>query len=124
MKTARPHDMRAAQDFLRALGYLAADGFDAGTLDAETSSALERYQQRNGLLVTGVLDDSTQALMNQPRCGMPDPVGRAGFVALCPWTHPCLTFAFDIGTNDVPGAGEFQAVRDAFATWAAAAPLT
>jgi hypothetical protein len=59
-----------------------------------------------------------------PRCGLTDPVGRARFTTLCSWDHPCLTYAFDTGTADVPGVGEFQAVRDAFATWAAATPLT
>ena len=124
VKTHGRDDVCAVQDFLRDFGYLTAGSFDAGSLDAATSSALERYQQRNGLVVTGVLDGPTRRVISQPRCGMPDLVGRAGFVALCPWVHPCLTFAFDIGTNDVPGGGEFQAVRDAFATWAAAAPLT
>ena len=36
---------------------------------------------------------------------------------------PSLTFAFEDGTNDVGGSAEFQAVRNAFATWAAAVPV-
>ena len=87
-------------------------------------SALARYQERSGLAVTAVLDDPTRREMARPRCGVPDVVQRAAFVARCAWVHPCLTFAFDIGTNDVAGGGEFQAVRDALTTWAAATPLT
>ena len=74
--------------------------------------------------MTAVLDDPTRRQVTVPRCGVPDFVQRAAFVARCAWVHPCLTFAFDSGTNDVPGGGEFQAIRDALATWAAAAPLT
>ncbi len=40
----------------------------------------------------------------------------------CAWPTPQLTFAFEDGTADT--AGEFHAVRAAFATWAAAVPIT
>ncbi len=114
----------AVQNFLQRFGYLRDGAFEAGTTDDATATALARYQERNGLAVTGVLDDPTRRQISRPRCAVPDPVGRAGFVARCAWRHPCITFAFDTGTDDVPGAGEFQAVRDALATWAAVTPLT
>ncbi len=114
----------ALQGFLRRFGYLRDGGFDAGTMDEATASALTHYQRRNGLAATGVLDAPTRRQISRPRCGLPDRIERAGFAARCSWKHPCLTYAFDAGTDDVAGFGEFQAVRDALATWAAAAPLT
>jgi hypothetical protein len=115
--------VRVVQQFLGRFGYLAAGGFEPGVMDDATTSALCRYQARNGLAVSGALDGATRRKLSRPRCGVPDPE-RAGFAVRCAWVHPCLTFAFDTGTNDVPGGAEFQAVRDALATWAAAAPLT
>ena len=117
-------DVSVAQDFLRRFGYLRGGAFEPGIVDDATVRALARFQERNGLAVTSVLDDPTLREMARPRCGVPDIVQRAGFVARCAWVHPCLTYAFDTGTDEVPGGGEFQAVRDAIATWAAATPLT
>jgi hypothetical protein len=55
---------------------------------------------------------------------VPDLVRATTIATLCPWVHPCLTFGFDSGTADVAGVAEFQAVRDAMATWSAAVPVT
>ena len=114
----------AVQVYLRRFGYLGEGTFDAGTLDDETAEALALYQRRNGLVVTATFDDQTRRRMVAHRCGMPDLVNRVAFVVRCSWTHPCLTFAFDFGTNDVAGNDEFEAVRAAVATWAAVTPLT
>jgi hypothetical protein len=51
------------------------------------------------------------------------PVGPADF-ATSIWDHRNITYFFQTGTNDIDGAGEQQAIRDAFALWAAATPLT
>jgi predicted Zn-dependent protease len=111
------------QEFLQRFGYLRAGAFRSRQLDDATSQALTRYQQFHGLPATGILDDATRAQMTTHRCGMPD-VAPSGvkFSTRCSWPNPSLTFAFEDGTADT--TGEFQAVRNAFATWAAAAPLT
>jgi hypothetical protein len=111
-------------DFLQRLGYLAPGSFHGGTLDQDTAEALALYQRRNGLAVTGRFDEPTRQRMTTARCGMPDGADRAGFVTRCPWTRYDLTYAFDSGTADVAGAGEFAAVAAAFATWAAVTPFT
>jgi uncharacterized protein YcgI (DUF1989 family) len=120
----------AVQEFLQRFGYLPSGGAGAGPapaagrLDDPTAAALVLYQRRNGLPVTGVFDEATRAQMSTHRCGMPDLDNGVAFVTRCSWPTPQLTFAFEDGTADVGGAAEFQAVRAAFATWAAAAPLT
>ena len=62
--------------------------------------------------------------MTTHRCGMPDLDDGVAFSTRCAWPNPNLTFAFEDGTNDVGGSAEFQAIRNAFATWAAAVPVT
>lgn len=39
------------------------------------------------------------------------------------WDHTNITYFFQNGTGDIAGAGEEQAVRDAFAMWAEVTPL-
>jgi hypothetical protein len=115
---------QAVQEYLQRFGYLKADTFRSSQLDDPTEEALKRFQERHGLQPTGVFDDATRAQMATHRCGMPDLDSGVAFSTRCSWPNPNLTFALEDGTNDVNGTGEFQAVRNAFATWAAAAPLT
>lgn len=115
---------KVVQDFLQRFGYLRANTFKSNQLDDATAEGLARFQQRHGLTTTGTFDNQTREMMTTHRCGMADLDSGVAFVARCSWPNPNLTFAFEDGTNDVAGAGEFQAVRNAFATWAAAAPLT
>jgi len=125
--------LAAVQQFLTRFGYLPSPGARAGAvpgagaaaapgqLDDATSRALALYQQRHALPVTGVFDEPTRTQMSRHRCGMPDLVDGIAFATRCAWPTPQLTFAFEDGTADT--AGEFGAVRAAFATWAAAVPV-
>ena len=115
---------KVVQDFLERFGYLGGNTFSESRLDDPTAEALARYQEYHGLPETGVLDDPTREQMTTHRCGMPDLEDGVAFSTRCAWPHPNLTFAFEDGTNDVAGSAEFQAMRSAFATWAAAVPVS
>ncbi|MBF6297259.1 RICIN domain-containing protein [Nocardia amamiensis] len=133
-------DFVRVQDFLVRFGYLAEDSSVAisakrgcagpgsarltGILDSDTSTALALYQDFHGLQVTGIFDAATRDSMSRPRCGLPDPAALPlRFVRACAWGKTWLTYAFDTGTADIAGDDERRAVRNAFITWAAAAPL-
>lgn len=74
--------IESAQDFLASYGYLPSEGSTRqslverepvrGELDDATQQALRIYQARNQLKTTGKVDDATWALMQTPRCGVPD----------------------------------------------------
>jgi hypothetical protein len=115
---------KVVQDFLVRFGYLRASTFNAEHLDDATAEGLTRYQISHRLAQSGTFDEQTKQMMTTHRCGMADLDSGLAFVTRCAWPNPNLTFAFEDGTNDIGGSGEFQAVRNAFATWAAAVPLT
>lgn len=133
-------DFAHVQNFLLRFGYLTEDAKEAtgaervydgpesarmsGILDSATSTALARYQHFNGLPVTGRFDAPTRDMMTRPRCGLPDTAAiSVRFRPVCSWSKTWLTYAFGTGTSDIIGDEERQAVRNAFATWSAAAPL-
>lgn len=112
------------QDFLTRFGYLGDEAFVSGVVDEASAHALTTFQERNAVTVSGVLDTETRNAMTTARCGLPDLKDGLAFSVTCRWDHTNLSYAFDHGTADVPGNGELDAVRNAFATWAAAAPFT
>ena len=111
-------------DFLKRFGYLPPNVASGPQLDDDVSEALALYQTRHSLPVTGVFDEATRAMMDEPRCGVPDIRRGMKFRTTCSWATPQLTFAFEDGTGDIAGAAEFQGVRQAFATWAGATAFT
>jgi hypothetical protein len=117
-------EFTAVQDFLRRFGYLPGVTVSKGRLDDPTSEGLARFQEFFDLPVTGEFDEPTREMMTTHRCGMPDLANGVAFVTNCAWPTPSLTFAFEDGTNDIAGSSEFQAVRNACATWASAGPVT
>ncbi|MBL8041002.1 MAG: matrilysin family metalloendoprotease [Chthonomonas sp.] len=110
------------QNWLARFGYLEGGSYEADAVDDETSTALRKYQAFYHLPVTGDFDDATRNQMSMSRCGLPDFDSGIAFSTLCSWNRWSLTYAFDIGTADT--ADEFQAVRNAFRTWASIVPLT
>lgn len=129
-------EVRRAQEYLRAFGYLESETLDTfgvdralaapeateGTFDDATEQALATFQSRYGLEVTGVLDDATVAQMNKPRCGFPD---TAEFVAQGnKWTTNALRYGFVNFTGDLSQAEIRAAVSAAFGYWSAVTPLT
>jgi hypothetical protein len=84
---ARGPEVRAAYEYLRQFGYfpnaeLERDNpdfrpmvpapADPELFDQNLAAGLRKFQKNAGIDVTGELDAATQALIGQPRCGMPD----------------------------------------------------
>lgn len=116
-------DFELVQEFLARFGYLSAASYEKGKLDRVTSEALEKYQSRNGLHVSGNFTQATRRQMRSFRCGLPDMHRGLAASTLCKWEKPLLRFAFDWGTDDVNGREEFGAVRKAFASWSSVTGL-
>jgi Matrixin/Clostridial hydrophobic W/Putative peptidoglycan binding domain len=125
------HDeLPKVQRYLVRYGYLRGP-YERGRLDAATQQALLLFQTRMNLAPVGALDDDTVAALETHRCGTPDlfPARRSSsgeFVLRgCSYQSifRTLTYAFVLGTPDLPGSGEKQAVRDAFVTWQQEIPL-
>jgi len=75
------------------------------------------------LPITGEFDSATKKQMTQARCELPDMNNGIAFSTRCRWNQQRLTYAFRNGTNDIASEDEFQAVRNAFTTWALIVPL-
>jgi len=118
------------QNFLKRFGYFidaVAEGLtpERGRLDEVTVRALVDYQRFYSVGPDdGSLDASTRELMAAPRCGMPDvyPGPTPRYLIVCAWRLRSFSYEFGNVTTDVSVLTEFakNAVRRAFATWAAA----
>ena len=127
-KNATSEGLCHVQEYLVKFGYLKHDSYTADRLDDATSKALAKFQERFRLEKTGLFDENTRNQMGVSRCGLPDMSLGIEFLTKCCWPRRnetlALKFAFNNGTNDIAGAAEFQAVRNAFQTWAAVIPFT
>jgi peptidoglycan hydrolase-like protein with peptidoglycan-binding domain len=117
-------EFRHVQEYLQRFGYLAPGAHPTGKVDDPSSEGLSKFQAFNGLAPSGEFDEQTRDAMTTPRCAMPDMSSGVAFATQCKWPKTDLSFAFDTGTDDVAGTGEFDAVRAALGTWNGAAPLT
>jgi hypothetical protein len=130
-------EVRRVQRYLERFGYLESANLDAfavpreraaappapeGTFDRNTATALRAFQEKFGLPVTGVLDQSTLQLMSQPRCGFPDVAEYALFGSK--WDTNSLTYGFSEFTPDLTEAEIRAAVTQAFGLWEAVSPLS
>jgi acylphosphatase len=108
---------------------MAFDPADTATYDETMATAVEQFQQQQGLPVTGAVDEATLALMGRPRCGFPDqPVvggdGVAPFVAQGNrWNSNQVSYHFDSFSPDLSQADQRAALRGAFDRWASVTPL-
>jgi peptidoglycan hydrolase-like protein with peptidoglycan-binding domain len=93
------------------------------TFGEATATALARFQEFNGLEVTGELDAPTADLMGRPRCGFPD-VSADFTLQGSKWNKTNLTYAFNEFTPDLSQAAVRAAIQQAFGLWAAVTPLT
>jgi peptidoglycan hydrolase-like protein with peptidoglycan-binding domain len=100
--------------------------------DEETQEALRAYQAFYGLPVSGRLDDISVGQMSLPRCGVPDiwnvedlTFGISRFVlAGSRWDHTDFRYGFVNFTTGSARRRIRRAVRAAFRTWSAVAPIT
>jgi hypothetical protein len=88
----------------------------------QTEMALKAYQNFNGLVPTGKLDEATLGKMSHKRCGNLDlgaytDSGRK-------WNTNNLTYAFQEFTGDLTPAEIRAAISAAFGYWAAVTPLS
>ena len=133
------NDLQQALGYLGPLGYIADPeepdpvverfGFSLtavpvqGALDeSRITAALLTFQERNGLELTGELDEATIALMNTPRCGVPDIFEYS--VWGTKWGITNLTYAVAEGAREMTIAQTEAGLREAFDAWAAVTPLT
>lgn len=95
-----------------------------GRFDDATASALVDFQRFYRLPVTGRLDAATLALLQRPRCGVPDrPVGPdtpdAGefVVASTKWSNLHLGYRLSAGTPDLSNGAVGAALWFAYRSW-------
>ena len=90
--------------------------------DQNTERALQKFQELNGLDVTGELDKPTLELMKKPRCGFTD---TAEFVAQGnKWPTNALTYGFQNFSSDLTQGQVRTAIAEALGLWSAVTPLT
>ena len=95
-----------------------------GRFDDATAAALADFQRFYRLPVTGRLDAETLALIQRPRCGMPDrPVGPHSpgvdeFVASgTKWANPHVGYHMSQGTGDLSTGDVMGALGIAYRSW-------
>jgi hypothetical protein len=126
-------ELEKVQLYLARYGYLTGP-YEPKRLDSPTQEALQEFQAYVNVTQTGVLDPDTATVLEAARCGNPDvsPAGRAfsgvppSFVLRgCSYEAQLrtLTYAFVLGTPDIPGRDEKQAVQSAFQTWQREIPI-
>ncbi|XP_075190071.1 matrix metalloproteinase-20-like [Anomaloglossus baeobatrachus] len=94
------------------------------TADASFSRKIRVMQKFFGLQVTGKLDYSTMAVMNKPRCGMPDVANYHLFPGEPKWTKTTLTYRIDKYTATMSKSDVDRAIDMGLKAWSDAAPLS
>ncbi|SHH05193.1 peptidoglycan-binding domain-containing protein [Bradyrhizobium erythrophlei] len=126
-------DVELLNRYLSRFGYASPtspDGVDLHSSTAvvtndfsdETERALRKFQKRHRLAETGETDAGTAALLNMPRCGVPDPDFHSRYVLAGPrWERTNLTFAISqFPGGAITDAQARAALVAAFGAWAAA----
>ncbi|MEO1092666.1 MAG: matrixin family metalloprotease [Pseudomonadota bacterium] len=121
-------DVRAVQALLGRAGYLGSN-YVPGVMCSSTCGAVRDFQRSYRLAETGVGDEATLALMQRPRCGVPD-VDRARGLALAPFSavgcaypNADLTYAILNATPDLDSARQREILAEAFDAWARVSAL-
>lgn len=89
--------------------------------DHKLHVALSRFQANWGLPTTGILDEATLAIMERPRCGVPD-VGSFA-TGGTPWPNKNLTYSHGEQDIDLPLSEVEHLFQEACNVWSAACGL-
>ena len=126
-------DIFRLQALLARYGYLFG-AYIPGKYDEATRLAVMQFQNFYRIYPDqdGIADEATITLINQKRCGLPDPTpgqrgasGRlAPFVTVgAKWNKNPLTYQFLNSTPDLPEARQREIIREAFTRWSAVCSL-
>lgn len=137
-------EVETLQNYLQRFGYLRIDSikeeFTAvrafghpptgtyGVFDEATVTALKEHQKFFDLPVTGVLDETTVAQMQEPRCGFPDIPSSAGIAEYVAqgnrWDKTNLTYGFSEFSPDLNPMLIRGAINTALNLWSQVTTLT
>lgn len=120
-------EVEKVQRYLARFGYLTGP-YEPKRVDPPTQEALREFQRHMNIPQTGIVDPDTATALEQYRCGNPDLVPAGGAFSGVPAAfvlRGCsyetqfrtLTYAVVVGTPDITGRDEVQAVQNAFQTW-------
>lgn len=123
-------DVKALQSILTQAGYLGLNR-EPGVLCTTTMDAIRHFQSNYGLEETGIGDQETLALLQLPRCGVPDfdepdedsvlaPFSLRG----CKYDDLNLTYAILNDTPDMSQVRQREIIMEAFDAWAAVSRLS
>ncbi|XP_069828071.1 matrix metalloproteinase-20-like [Dendropsophus ebraccatus] len=88
------------------------------------SRKIKKMQEFFGLQVTGKLDYSTMAVMNKPRCGMPDVANYHVFPGEPKWKKSTLTYRIEKYTASMSKLDVDRAIDMGLRAWSEATPLS
>ncbi|XP_075053760.1 matrix metalloproteinase-20 [Mixophyes fleayi] len=91
--------------------------------DVLLSRKIKKMQEFFGLQATGKLDYSTMAVMNKPRCGMPDVANYHLFPGEPKWQKSTLTYRIAKYTSSMSRLEVDQAIDMGLKAWSDATPL-
>ncbi len=132
---SKPVDIYKLQALLGRLGYL-KEPFCPQKYDYATRRAVAQFQTFYRIYPKqedGICDKETIALLNQPRCGVPDPspahrsiTGRlSSYVTVgAKWDSNLLSYKFLNETPDLPGERQRAIITEAFNRWSIVCGLT
>jgi hypothetical protein len=93
----------------------------------ELEQTVRKFQRTLGLKETGVVEGKTRALINTPRCGLPDVPGHSigtNYYAACAWDRKDLRFHIAQVLPQLGEAAHRKAFVDGLKKWAEVAGLT
>ncbi|NXX75658.1 MMP7 protein, partial [Urocolius indicus] len=93
------------------------------TEDRSLEERIKEMQRFFHLTVTGKLNAETQALIKQPRCGVPDIAKYSTFPGSPRWKKTHLTYRILNYTPDLPPRKVEDAIKRAFMVWSDVTPL-
>lgn len=85
-------------------------------------NAIKEMQRFANIPETGIVDETTKAIMSMPRCGLPD-IDDFGYYYSRKWSKSDLTYRVENYTPDLEKSEVDRILREAFQLWADYIPL-